>query len=208
MWDRPRLIQIDPNRTLEYPFRRCLKQPIGNESPVPEPRSRCAHIWVPAVDIVDDRLEPRRARMCGAPAFCSAESRSAAAVVCFASGQQNGDKTPFSLCECKDLRVAPTSRAANHQEDAPFSRPTSITGSSPCLSCPVLPYRWCPRVATVTSRAGARTHDEVDVKRAVCGKSELDPLCRNLHSEIRPPDRIDYGGGPVRADFDLHFTGR
>jgi hypothetical protein len=34
-------------------------------------------------------------------------------VVCFASGQQNGDEAPFSICECVDLRVAPASRATN-----------------------------------------------------------------------------------------------
>ena len=35
------------------------------------------------------------------------------AIVCFASGQQNGDEAPFSICECVDLRVAPSARAAN-----------------------------------------------------------------------------------------------
>jgi hypothetical protein len=35
------------------------------------------------------------------------------AVVRFASGQQDGDEAPFSICECVDLRVAPASRAAN-----------------------------------------------------------------------------------------------
>jgi hypothetical protein len=35
------------------------------------------------------------------------------AVMCFASSQQHRDQAPFSICECMDLRVAPTSRAAN-----------------------------------------------------------------------------------------------
>src|ERR1700722_675884 len=35
------------------------------------------------------------------------------AIVCFASSQQNGDEAPFSICECMDLRVAPSTRAAN-----------------------------------------------------------------------------------------------
>jgi hypothetical protein len=35
------------------------------------------------------------------------------AVVRFASGQQDGDQAPFSICECVDLCVAPASRAAN-----------------------------------------------------------------------------------------------
>jgi len=35
------------------------------------------------------------------------------AVVRFASGQQNCDEASFSICECVDLRVAPSARAAN-----------------------------------------------------------------------------------------------
>jgi hypothetical protein len=35
------------------------------------------------------------------------------AVVRFASGQQNGDEASLSICECVDLRVAPSARAAN-----------------------------------------------------------------------------------------------
>ena len=35
------------------------------------------------------------------------------AVVCFPSSQQDSDKAPFSICECVDLRVAPSARAAN-----------------------------------------------------------------------------------------------
>src|ERR1700691_14136 len=35
------------------------------------------------------------------------------AVVRFTSGQQNGDQAPLSICECVDLRVAPSARAAN-----------------------------------------------------------------------------------------------
>jgi hypothetical protein len=35
------------------------------------------------------------------------------AVVRFTSGQQDGDEAPFSICECVDLRVAPSARAAN-----------------------------------------------------------------------------------------------
>ena len=31
----------------------------------------------------------------------------------FASRQQDGDKAPFSICECVNLRVAPAARAAN-----------------------------------------------------------------------------------------------
>src|ERR1700687_450300 len=34
-------------------------------------------------------------------------------IVRFASGQQDGDKAPFSICECVNLRVAPSARAAN-----------------------------------------------------------------------------------------------
>jgi hypothetical protein len=34
-------------------------------------------------------------------------------VVRFASGQQNGDQAPLSICECVNLRVAPSARAAN-----------------------------------------------------------------------------------------------
>ena len=35
------------------------------------------------------------------------------AIMCFASGQQNGDEASLSICECVDLRVAPSARAAN-----------------------------------------------------------------------------------------------
>ena len=35
------------------------------------------------------------------------------AIVCFASSQQNGDEAPFSIRECVDLRVSPSTRAAN-----------------------------------------------------------------------------------------------
>jgi hypothetical protein len=35
------------------------------------------------------------------------------AIVRLAAGQQDGKKTAFSICECMDLRVAPSARAAN-----------------------------------------------------------------------------------------------
>jgi len=35
------------------------------------------------------------------------------AIVRFASRQQDGDEAAFSICECMDLRVAPSARAAN-----------------------------------------------------------------------------------------------
>ena len=31
----------------------------------------------------------------------------------FAAGQQDGEKAPFSICECVNLRVSPAARAAN-----------------------------------------------------------------------------------------------
>jgi hypothetical protein len=34
-------------------------------------------------------------------------------IVCFASGQQDGDEAAFSICECVNLRVAPSARTAN-----------------------------------------------------------------------------------------------
>ena len=34
-------------------------------------------------------------------------------IVRFAARQQNRDQAPFSICECMDLRVAPSARAAN-----------------------------------------------------------------------------------------------
>ena len=33
--------------------------------------------------------------------------------MCFASSQQDGDKAPFSICKCVNLRVAPSARTAN-----------------------------------------------------------------------------------------------
>src|SRR6478752_2194689 len=35
------------------------------------------------------------------------------AIVCSACGQQDDDKTFFNICECVNLRVAPSARAAN-----------------------------------------------------------------------------------------------
>ena len=35
------------------------------------------------------------------------------AIVRFTSGQQDGDKAPFNICECVNLRVAPSARAAS-----------------------------------------------------------------------------------------------
>ncbi len=35
------------------------------------------------------------------------------AIMRFASGQQDGEKAAFSICECVNLRVAPSARAAN-----------------------------------------------------------------------------------------------
>ena len=35
------------------------------------------------------------------------------AIVRFASGQQDGDQASFSICECMDLRVAPSARTAH-----------------------------------------------------------------------------------------------
>jgi hypothetical protein len=35
------------------------------------------------------------------------------AIVRFTSGQQDGDKAPFNICECVNLRVAPSARAPN-----------------------------------------------------------------------------------------------
>src|SRR5580704_12374213 len=32
---------------------------------------------------------------------------------CFSSGQQDGDQPPLSICECMDLRVAPSARTAH-----------------------------------------------------------------------------------------------
>ena len=34
-------------------------------------------------------------------------------IVRLASSQQDSDKAPFSICECMNLRVAPSARAAN-----------------------------------------------------------------------------------------------
>jgi hypothetical protein len=31
----------------------------------------------------------------------------------FTCGQQDGDEAPFNICECVNLRVAPSARAAN-----------------------------------------------------------------------------------------------
>ena len=33
--------------------------------------------------------------------------------MCFPAGQEDSEKASFSICECVDLRVAPSTRAAN-----------------------------------------------------------------------------------------------
>jgi hypothetical protein len=45
------------------------------------------------------------------------------AIVRLAAGQQDGKKTAFSICECVDLRVAPSARAANRLFLLPLFRP-------------------------------------------------------------------------------------
>ena len=41
------------------------------------------------------------------------EALSDRAIVCLTSGQQDGNKAPFNICKCVNLRVAPSARAAN-----------------------------------------------------------------------------------------------
>ena len=45
------------------------------------------------------------------------------AIMRLAAGQQEGKKTAFSICECVDLRVAPSARAANRLFLLPLFRP-------------------------------------------------------------------------------------
>ena len=62
------------------------------------------------------------------------------AIMRFASSQQDGEKAPFSICECVYLRVAPSARAANSLLLLPPFPPaaercafTSVSRSSVCL---------------------------------------------------------------------------
>jgi len=43
----------------------------------------------------------------------SDQALSGRAVMCLATGQEDGKKTAFSICECVDLRVAPSTRATD-----------------------------------------------------------------------------------------------
>jgi hypothetical protein len=45
------------------------------------------------------------------------------AIVCLTAGQEDGNETPLSICECMDLRVAPAARAANSLFLLPPFRP-------------------------------------------------------------------------------------
>jgi hypothetical protein len=47
----------------------------------------------------------------------------------FAAGQEDGEKTAPSICECMDLRVAPASRAANRLLLLPPFHPLGITNT-------------------------------------------------------------------------------
>ena len=52
----------------------------------------------------------------------------------FASGQQEGKEAPFSICECVNLRVAPSTRAANSLLLLPLFRPLPSDALSHALS--------------------------------------------------------------------------
>src|SRR6201993_5652222 len=45
--------------------------------------------------------------------YSADQARRDRAIMRFTSSQQDGDKAPFSICECVYLRVAPSARAAN-----------------------------------------------------------------------------------------------
>ena len=56
------------------------------------------------------------------------QSRGRRTIMGLATGQQEGKKTAFSICECVDLRVAPAARAANRLFLGPLFRPQPSGG--------------------------------------------------------------------------------
>jgi hypothetical protein len=109
----------------------------------------------------------------------------------FASSQQDGEKAPFSICECVYLRVAPSARAANSLLLLPLFRPLpsdalsrAWSRSSVCLWIVRFlqaPGTGFPRrhaapsaqsdyrsLSEVHTRAGSRTSDNRSSRRAQC----------------------------------------
>jgi len=113
------------------------------------------------------------------------------AIVCFTCGQQDGDKAPFNICECVNLRVAPSARAANSLLLLPLFHPLPSGALSRAWSRSSA-YRWTVRSQQVPgtgfprrraapsaqsgyrslsedhTRAGNRTSDSRSSARAQC----------------------------------------
>src|SRR5437764_15359191 len=54
-------------------------------------------------------------------------------VVCFTSGQQDGEKASFSICECVNFRVSPCARAPNSLLLLPPSPPAAARCALTCV---------------------------------------------------------------------------
>jgi hypothetical protein len=89
-------------------------------------------------------------------------------IVCVASGQQNSDQPPLSICKCMDLRIAPSARAANSLLLLPpfppaasgvLLRVSSQSSGYPCIfrswQCPGTGFPRCR--ASPSERSGYRS---------------------------------------------------
>ena len=72
------------------------------------------------------------------------------AIVRLATGQQEGKKAAFSICECVDLRVAPSARAANRLFLLPPFPPAAERCALMCVESIICV--WLDRPRTASSR--------------------------------------------------------
>src|SRR5215468_157766 len=73
-------------------------------------------------------------------------------VVCLASRQQNGDQAPLRICECVNLRVAPSARTANSLLVLPLFPPAAERCALTCVESIICVSVARPRPASSRNR--------------------------------------------------------
>src|SRR5579864_5639043 len=73
-------------------------------------------------------------------------------VMCLASGQQDGDEAPLSICECVNLRVAPSARATNSLLLLPLFPPAAERCALTCVKSIICVSVACPPPASLRNR--------------------------------------------------------
>lgn len=133
----------------------------------------------------------------------------------FASGQQDGKKASFSICECMNLRVAPSSRAADRLLLLPLFRPKAGSIWLPCSifspgrlldgRCAIT----CGRSPSVISTKHEATRRRVSCpacrRRCVSsGSTPLAKLCRSCRSD-RGSMLSAGAAAPTQAPVSLRY---